>query len=148
MAILTYNYQDLFTQVVKEFQNGKFLSELMQINTKHGLYNYLNTIKNMDVIFQRLVVMFLKTFLEKLDMEFRESPGRTKIHHIKSYHSRSIMTVFGLVTYTNIRENRAAMWIRCCKGNIIISTPMLSRLLATFPLQQRGVRFPHSSAKG
>lgn len=99
MAILSHNYQDLFTQVTNLIKNEKLTSGLFSIDKNHGLSNYLKIIKNMDMMFQRLVIMFMKTFLEKLDFEFKESPGRTKTYHVKSYHKRSIMTVFGLVTY-------------------------------------------------
>lgn len=99
MAILTHKYQDLFEQVTKKFQNQKFLSRNLRLDAKHGLHNYLNIIKNMDIAFQRLVIMYLKSLLERLDREFRNAPGRTKTHHVKAYHSRSIMTVFGPFTY-------------------------------------------------
>ena len=100
MAILTHKYQDLFTQVIKKFQNRHFLSKILQMNPKHGLHNYLYLMKNTDAFFHAFIRIYIKKLLEELDCKFINKSGRTKTYHVKAFHPRTIMTIFGLITYS------------------------------------------------
>ncbi len=99
MAILSYNYQDVFKNILIDAIQSRFNSKTFQLDSVPNVFNFINTISTIDQTINILASKALQSFLEKLDDSFRLSPGRTKRYHVKAHHNRTIMTVFGLVTY-------------------------------------------------
>jgi len=99
MTILSYNYQDLFTKIFKETTTHEFNVKKLQLDTSHGLHNFLSIFSAVDNTLSELARKTVKAFFENLDYEFRYSPGRTSSYHVSAVHFRTIMTIFGLITY-------------------------------------------------
>ena len=53
----------------------------------------------MDKAINNLALSVLRRFIEKTDLDFRNSPGRLKKYHVKSVHKRTLMTIFGSLTF-------------------------------------------------
>lgn len=64
-----------------------------------GFSNYMSMIEGVDNATNNLALSILRRFIEKTDLEFRNSPERIKKYHVKSTHKRTIMTVFGPLTF-------------------------------------------------
>ena len=60
---------------------------------------YAEFISGLSVSLQMLDAGMVKKLLEKMDHEFRVSPGRTDRYCVKQTRERTIVTIFGEVTY-------------------------------------------------
>lgn len=49
---------------------------------------------------ERMIREEIKSFLEKMDRDFRNSPGRTRDYYVNNTRQRTIITMFGEITYT------------------------------------------------
>ena len=56
----------------------------------------------------------IKKFIEKMDSDFRSSPGRTRDYYVNNTRQRTIITMFGEITYTRtIYRDRLSSRIFC-----------------------------------
>ena len=100
MAILPHSNTNLFNNVIDEFKKRFFLMNNLNLNSEHGLHNYLHLMENMDSTLHSFIITYITKWLEALDLKFKNDINRTKTYHVKSFHSRTIMTIFGLITYS------------------------------------------------
>lgn len=49
---------------------------------------------------EKMVREEIKGFLEKMDLDFRNSPGRTRDYYVNNTRERTIVTMYGEITYT------------------------------------------------
>jgi hypothetical protein len=99
MTILSYSYQNLFDKIFKETTTHEFNTKKLQLGTSHGLHNFLSIFSSVDNTLSELARKTVKAFFEKLDYDFRYSFGRTSNYHVSTVHPRTLMTIFGLITY-------------------------------------------------
>ena len=99
MAILSYNYQQVFTDILFSKIKEHFSNSSLELNAIPDVFNFVNTIAFIDKSINELARNALKSFFEKIDKDFENSSIRKRFYHISSHPTRTIMTVFGLVTY-------------------------------------------------
>lgn len=75
-------------------------SYLSPIHWNPSSMNYASLIEEMDAKFHQLARDSLVELLENMDKQYRDSNTRKAIYYVKNTRQRSIVTLFGLVTYT------------------------------------------------
>lgn len=100
MAILSYNYQQVFINLLFSSLKQEFFNNSLELNSIPDVFNFVKTVAFFDKNINDFARLALKTFLEKLNQEFSDSVARKKSYHVSSHPTRTIMTIFGLVTYT------------------------------------------------
>lgn len=97
MTIVSQNYNNLITKLI--------INEIIKtttnitMNSIDNVFNYINLIKSFDNIVNKSIIMSIKTFLEQLDNSYTNSPERKRKYDIKDYCSRTILTIFGEITF-------------------------------------------------
>lgn len=98
MTIVSQNYNILITNLIK-----KHILEAtsnIAINSYNDVFNYINLIQSFDSILSKSITTAIKAYLEELDYNYTISDERKSKYHIKDYCSRTILTVFGEITYS------------------------------------------------
>jgi len=72
---------------------------VLSLNNRKGLGNYLEILGSADLAGQNLSIAILKQLIENIETEFLNRPGRTTFYHVKSHHPRTLLTIFGPLTY-------------------------------------------------
>lgn len=76
---------------------ASYLVAPMRLNRSVSLYS--SFISGISVSLQILAAGIVKKTLERMDREFRTSPGRSKRYYVKNTRDRTLITLFGEVTY-------------------------------------------------
>ena len=97
MNIVSQNYNNMITkliinEIIKATANIK-------IGSIDNVFNYINMIKSFDNIVNKSIIISIKTYLEQLDITYTNSPERKRKYDIKDYRSRTILTIFGEITF-------------------------------------------------
>ena len=98
---------DILAQIINENYKEFFSTQLKQVLEKlenplvysPSLNNYVELIRTIDKTFRKSVVDLLKSALEKMDKVYRNSPGRITRYYVKQTRRRTLVTVFGELTY-------------------------------------------------
>lgn len=97
MTIVSQNYNKMITNlIINEISKA---TTNIQVNSINNVNNYINLIKSFDEIVNKGILTAIKSYLENLDYEYTISSERTKKYHIKDYCCRTILTIFGQVTF-------------------------------------------------
>lgn len=99
MNILSHNYILCLKNLIKDLINNKFDSLFDSLNPNNSVFNYINILSNLDSSFCDLAKQSLILTFKLLDDNFKNSPDRKSKYYIKSHMSRSIMTIFGEITF-------------------------------------------------
>lgn len=97
MEIITQNYEKLLEEMII----NKF-SDVINIKNNPNENKVFNYIKILDTLDERICDIAkesLTTIIESIDRGYRNSFERMHRYHIKAKYSRSIMTIFGQITY-------------------------------------------------
>ncbi len=70
------------------------------INSYNDVFNYINVIQSFDSILTKAITLSIKAYLEELDYNYTISNERKCKYHIKDYRARTILTIFGEITYS------------------------------------------------
>ena len=99
MNIISHNYILCLKNLMKELINKKFDSLFDCLNPNDSVFNYINILSNLDESFCNLAKEGLILIFKLLDENYKNSKDRKSKYYIKSHMSRSIMTVFGEITF-------------------------------------------------
>lgn len=72
----------------------------ISINSYDDVFNYINVIQNFDSILTTSIITAIKAYFEDLDYNYTISTERKRKYHIKDYRPRTILTIFGEITYS------------------------------------------------
>lgn len=101
MTILTRpEFKTIFKMISSDSPASDSMSKLiapMILNQSVGLY--ADFISGVSTSLKEIGTGVVKRTLEKMDLEFRNSPGRSQRYYVKSTRERTIITIFGEVTY-------------------------------------------------
>jgi len=97
MTIVSQNYNNMITnliinEIIKATTNIK-------INSTDNVFNYINMIKGFDEIVNKGIILAIQAYLEQLDTEYTNSIERKRKYDVKDYCSRTILTIFGEITF-------------------------------------------------
>ncbi len=99
MNSILHNYNDLLKKLIFETFSNNLKSELDKIEMNNGVMNYISLLANLDETLCESARNSLINIFEKIDQAYKNSSERKCKYDIKSYHTRTIMTVFGEITY-------------------------------------------------
>lgn len=99
MTIVTHSIGDTLASLLEEIQAIVSSANTLSLNNYRGLDNYLDILNRADRLGQNISLAMLGKLVEEVEREFRNRPGRTDIYHVKSYHPRTILTIFGPLRY-------------------------------------------------
>lgn len=99
MEIITQNYEKIlekliinnFSKIIKQNNNAN-------PNENH-VFNYIRMLDTLDERICDIALKSLKTIIESIDQGYRNSFDRRHQFHIKARTTRTIMTIFGEITY-------------------------------------------------
>lgn len=96
--IILQNYNELLKKVIKDAFDSNLSKHLRKLDN-NNVMNYIGLLSNLDESLCSIALESLKTTLETLDRSFKNTTERKSKYYIKSYHERSILTVFGQLSY-------------------------------------------------
>ncbi len=97
MNILSQNYNNLLKNMIFEVFSNNLKLQLN--NTNSDVFNYINLLSNIDETLSNIAKQSLINVFESLDYSFKHSLDRKRKYEIKSYHKRTILTIFGEITF-------------------------------------------------
>lgn len=100
MNIVPQNYNNLLKNIILNTFSSNLESILHNIfDSSNNVFNYVNLLSNLDNSLCNIAKQSLITCFESIDKSFKYSLGRKRKYEIKSYHPRTILTVFGEITF-------------------------------------------------
>ena len=100
MNIVSQNYNNLLKNIILETFSSNLESVLHNtINSSNNVFNYVNLLSNLDNTLCSIAKQSLVNCFESIDNAFKVSLDRKRKYEIKSYHPRTILTIFGEITF-------------------------------------------------
>ena len=99
MAIIS---RDLFSNLSNSFYEvlNSTLKEFMLPAPRVGsTYDFLSFMETISIESENFVRILIVAMLEKADLDFRTMPGRCERYYVKQTRSRTIITMYGEITY-------------------------------------------------
>lgn len=99
MNIILHNYIKKIEDLFKIYFSNKIDSIVDQFTHSNPM-NYFNLMSSFDLTMNSFLCQTLIILLEELDFHYSNSLERKSKYHIKSHHSRTILTIFGQITFS------------------------------------------------
>lgn len=100
MNIILQNYNDLLKKMIFDTFSNNLKEKLNKIDINGNVMNYIDLLSSLDESLCMIARESLVSIFEAMDKSFKQSIDRKKKYDIKSCHPRTIMTIFGEITYT------------------------------------------------
>jgi len=100
MNIILQNYKKLIEDIIKDILSNKVDTFLKDFSGINNVNNYISLISSFD---DALCSCFREAFIkliDEIDSCYRKSLDRKRKYHVKDYCSRTILTIFGEITYS------------------------------------------------
>lgn len=65
-----------------------------------SVFNYAKLTEDLMNASRTMILQILRDALEHIDLEYRNRPSRTETHYVKDTRERTMITMFGMLTYT------------------------------------------------
>lgn len=99
MEIISQNYEKILENlIINNFSKIIKANENRNPN-ENKVFNYIRLLDTLDNKLCEIAIKSLTTIIESIDRGFRNSPERRHRYHIKANTTRTIMTIFGEITY-------------------------------------------------
>ena len=99
MNIISNNYEKILKEMIFN-QFSLNLKKEIEKNNTNKVFNYIDLISNLDNTLCEIAKNSLVTIFEAIDKTFSNSIERKHKYHIKTHASRTILTIFGEITFT------------------------------------------------
>lgn len=99
MNIIPNNYEKILKEMIFNQFSSNLKKELSKDNT-NKVFNYIDLVSNLDSSLCDIVKNSLVTIFEAIDKSYSNSIERKHKYHIKAHLKRSILTIFGEITFT------------------------------------------------
>lgn len=99
MNIISNNYEKILKEMIFD-QFSSYLKKEIDKNNTNKVFNYIDLISNLDKSLCEIAKNSLITIFETIDKSFSNSIERKHKYHIKTHASRTILTIFGEITFT------------------------------------------------
>ena len=100
MNIISNNYEKILKEMIFNQFSSNLKKELYKTNNTNKVFNYINLLSNLDNSLCNIAKQSLITIFETIDKSYSNSIERKRKYHIKAHLTRTILTVFGEVTFT------------------------------------------------
>lgn len=98
MNIIPNNYEKILKNMIFNQISSNLKNSLFKNNT-NKVFNYINLISNLDSSLCDIAKNSLVTIFETIDKSYSDSIERKHKYHIKAHSKRSILTIFGEITF-------------------------------------------------
>ena len=99
MNILSQNYNNLLKKLIFDVFTSNLKDKLNSLNPNEDVFNYVSILSNLDESLCVIAKECLVNLFESLDYYYSISRERKSKYEIKSHHPRTILTIFGEITY-------------------------------------------------
>ncbi|MFA6753496.1 MAG: UPF0236 family protein [Bacilli bacterium] len=99
MEIITQNYESLLKEMIINNFNHLINKNVHRNDSKNKVFNYIDILSNIDDAMCSIAKKSIITIFNSIDNGFKVSTERKSKYHIKAHHKRSIMTIFGEITF-------------------------------------------------
>ena len=99
MNILSQNYNNLLKKLIFDVFTSSLKNKLDNLNPNEDVFNYVSILSNLDESLCTVAKECLIHLFESLDYSYSISRERKSKFEIKSHHPRTILTVFGQITF-------------------------------------------------
>ena len=99
MSILSQNYNNLLKNVIFDVFTSNLKNKLDSLNPCEDVFNYIGILSNLDDSLCNIAKDCLVNLFESIDYYFLSSNERKRKYDVKSHHSRTILTIFGEITF-------------------------------------------------
>lgn len=100
MNIISNNYEKVLKEMIFCTFSNNLQKALNKCNHTNQVFNYISLLSNLDDSLCNIAKNSLISIFESVDKSYCNSPERKKKYHIKAHHSRTILTIFGEITFT------------------------------------------------
>ncbi len=100
MNIISNNYEKILKKMIFNQFSSNLKKELYKTNNTNKVFNYINLLSNLDNSLCNIAKESLITIFEAIDKSYRNSIERKHKHHVKANLPRTILTIFGEITFT------------------------------------------------
>lgn len=100
MNIIPNNYEKILKEMIFNQFSSNLKKELYKTDNTNKVFNYIDLISNLDNSLCNIAKQSLVTIFESIDKSYRNSIERKHKYHIKAHLPRTILTVFGEITFT------------------------------------------------
>lgn len=99
MNIVSNNYINVLKNIIISRFNDNLKGELNKIDDNPTVFNYINLLSSLDKSLCSIAKESLITILETIDKGYKDSSDRKRKYHVKAHHTRTLMTIFGEITF-------------------------------------------------
>lgn len=99
MAIITHEIFDNAYNVLVNSLKDKLSDYTLPITRVGSTYDFLAFMEIISRQSEEFVRELIKALIEKMDLDFRNSPLRKERYYVKQTRQRSILTMYGLITF-------------------------------------------------
>lgn len=99
MNTISNNYEKVLKEMIFREFSDNLKKELNKFSTSN-VFNYIGLLSNLDSSLCDIAKRSLTTIFSSIDKSYSNSSDRKRKYHIKAHHSRTILTVFGEVTFS------------------------------------------------
>src|SRR5574344_3041352 len=100
MIIIPNNYEKILKEMILNQFSSNLKNELNKNSNPNKVFNYIELLSNLDNSLCEIAKNSLITIFETIDKSYSNSIERKHKYYIKAHHKRSIMTIFGEITFT------------------------------------------------
>ena len=100
MTIILHNYKNLILNIFKTHFINNIDNVINNFDSLNNVNNYITLLSSYDNFMCNTLRESLIKILEELDCSYCISKERKAKYHIKSKHQRTVLTIFGEITYT------------------------------------------------
>lgn len=100
MNIIPNNYEKILKEMIFNQFSSNLKKELYKTDNTNKVFNYIDLISNLDNSLCNIAKQSLVTIFEAIDKSYCNSIERKHKYHIKAHLPRTILTVFGEITFT------------------------------------------------
>lgn len=99
MEIITQNYEKILENVIINNFETIIRQKQKSFQSENKVFNYIQILDTLDESICKIARESLETIINTLDRSYKNSAERLHRYHIKSNNKRTIMTIFGEITY-------------------------------------------------
>lgn len=99
METITQNYTKLLKNMIISQFNDKLSKEIDKNLTRNNVFNYIDILSNLESSLIEVAKESLVAIFEAIDRSYANSIERKSKYHIRAHEYRTILTIFGEITF-------------------------------------------------
>lgn len=99
MTIISNNYEKILKEMIFLQFSNNLKKELDKQDNTNKVFNYINLLSNLDNTLCDIAKNSLVSIFEAIDKSYCDSIDRKRKYHVKAHLSRTILTIFGEITF-------------------------------------------------